>query len=132
MTDNRGINIKALVLGAVTDISGSLVVATILGVVMGIALAAQGIPQSEIEARAQGMVLIPSLLIGFGFTVLGGFVAGRVSKSYEVMHGGIVGCIGLFFGFLFWAASPLWLIIASLVGTVPMGMLGGRIAATTR
>ena len=132
MTDNRGINIKALVLGAVTDISGSLIVGTILGVVMGIVLAAQGIPQNAIEARLQGMLLIPGLLIGFGFTVLGGFVAGRVSKSNEVMHGGIVGCIGLFFGLLFWASSPLWLNIASLVGTVPIGMLGGRIAATTR
>lgn len=133
MTENRRISIKALLLGALTDIGGSLVVGSVFGLLIGIVLAVLGVPQNRMDAHLQGLaVLIPSLVIGFGFTVLGGFVAGRVSKSYEVMHGGIVGCIGIVFGLFFWASLPLWYNIASLLGVVPCGMLGGRIAATTR
>ena len=73
MTDNREISIKALVLGVLTDIGCSLIV--------GFALSP--------------MVLVPSMIIGFGFTILGGFVAGRVSKKSEVIHGGIVGFIAV-------------------------------------
>lgn len=75
--------------------------------------------------------LIPGLIIGFGFTILGGFVAGRVSKSNEVLHGGVVGFITIFFGLLFWAAVPRWHFIISLISNVPFGMLGGRNAAAT-
>jgi hypothetical protein len=61
-----------------------------------------------------------------------GFVAGRVSKKFEVLHGGIVGFIGILFGILFWTTLPLWYIIVSLVGVVPLGMIGGRIAEVSR
>jgi len=59
-------------------------------------------------------------------SILGGFVAGRVSKKFEFLHGGIVGFIGILFGVLFWTTLPLWYIIVSLVGVVRLGMLGGR------
>ena len=62
--------------------------------------------------------------------MLGGYVAGRVSKTHEVLHGGIVGGIGLLFGLLFWTSLPLWYSIVSLLGVIPCGMLGGRIATT--
>lgn len=132
MTNNRRINVKALVLGVLTDEGGSLVIGSILGVIIGIILAAKGVQQNEIQTFLHGpFVLIAGLIIGFGFTVLGGFVAGRVSKSYQVLHGGIVGFISVFFGLLFWTTLPLWYKIIPLITNIPFGMLGGRIAEIT-
>jgi hypothetical protein len=129
MTDNRGINIKALVLGVLTDVGGSLIVGSALAVIISIILVAQGVPENKLDAHLQGpIILVLSLIIGFGFTILGGFVAGRVSRKSEMMHGGIVGFIGLFFGLLFWASLPLWYNVLSLLAVVPLGMLGGRLA----
>lgn len=131
MAVHRQLSIKALALGSLADIGGSLLVGGILGFSMGIYLGVQGIPQNEIPVRLEGLIiLIPGLFIGFGFTLLGGYVAGRISKTHEVLHGGIVGGIGLIFGLLFWASLPLWYNIVALIGVIPFGMIGGRIATT--
>ena len=128
----RRINIKALMLGVLVDEGGSLTTGAILGVITGIVLASKGVQQNEIQTYLHSpFVLIPNLIIGLGFTVLGGFVAGRVSTSNEVLHGGIVGFITIFFGILFWTTLPLWFKIIPFITNVPFGMLGGRIAETT-
>ena len=128
----RRINIKALMLGVLVDEGGSLTTGAILGVITGIVLASKGVQQNEIQTYLHSpFVLIPNLIIGLGFTVLGGFVAGRVSTSNEVLHGVIVGFITIFFGILFWTTLPLWFKIIPFITNVPFGMLGGRIAETT-
>ena len=133
MTENKRIRIKAVVLGCLTDLSGSLAVGLVYGVVLGISMAVKGIPQEEIGTRLQGLiVLIPSFFIGFGFTLLGGFVAGRIAKHSESLHGGIVGAIGILLGFLFYGSFPLWYNIISFAGVVPAGMAGGYLAKQRR
>jgi len=129
MTDKGGIRIKAIVLGFVTDLGGSLVVGIGYGVVLGISMAVKGIPPEEIATLLQGPItLIPGLVFGFGFTLLGGYVAGRIAKHSEILHGGIVGLIGILLGVLFCGSLPLWYNIISFAGVVPVGMLGGYFA----
>jgi hypothetical protein len=133
MTDRRGISIKALALGVATDIAGSAIGAAALGVILGGVLVAQGVPEDELAGRLQGpMVLISGLLIGFGFTMLGGFVAGRVSRTSPVVHGGLVGLVAIVLGLPFWTWSPLWVNVLCLLGLVPFGMLGGYAAGADR
>jgi len=129
MIDNRRINIKALALGTLADIGGTLIVG-----IGGIALVAQGVPQNQLATRVGSAMFLGFLLIvGLGFTLLGGFVAGRVSKNSEVMHGGLVGLIGLLIGLFYWESSPpLWYTITSLLGVVPFGMVGGRLSVVNR
>ena len=118
----KGIKLKAVLFGALTDVGGSLALGSIFGVVFGIALAAQGVPPSEIELRQQSLAfLIPSLVIGFGATVVGGYVAGHVARKSEILHGGIVGAVGIPFGILFATSLPLWYNVISIVGVVPLG-----------
>ncbi len=125
----KQIKIKAIVLGLLTDIGGSLLASIIFGTVLVATLVMAGVPSDEIISRAQGpIVLIPGLIIGFGFTILGGFVAGRVARQAEVLHGGILGGIDIPFGLVIWSLSPLWLNILSLIATIPMGMVGGYFA----
>lgn len=131
MEDKR-ISVKALVLGIVTDLVGSLIAGVIVGVVAAIAL--HGGAHKEIAARLRELpFLISSLILGFGFTALGGFVAGRVAKRSEMLHGGIVGGVQLLIGILIASPSfPAWYLIVSLAGVIPAGMLGGKIAHATR
>jgi hypothetical protein len=136
VTDDRRINIKAVALGVLTDIGGSLIAILALGVIAGGILAAQGVPEDELDVRLQGPVyLVSSLIVGLGLTVLGGFVAGRVSKKSEVMHGGLVGGVCFVLGLVLWPflpPLPLWYYVPCYLGTVPSGMLGGRLAVVNR
>jgi hypothetical protein len=129
MTDKKGISIKAIVLGVLADIGGSLVVGIAYGIVLAAIMVIKGIRPEEIGAHLQGPIIeIPSLFIGFGFTLLGGFVAGRVAKQSEILHGAIVGALGIPLGFLVCGSFPLWFNIISCAGVLPAGMAGGYLA----
>jgi len=67
----------------------------------------------------------------------GGYIAGRMSKTNEVLHGGIVGCLYLLMDlvmgqFFQLSISPAWHNIISMTANIPMGMLGGYFAANSR
>ena len=129
MTEKKGIRIWAIAIGLATDLGGSVLAGTAYGVVLTICMLVRGISPETVATRLQGPVVeVPGLLIGFGFTLLGGFVAGRIAKRSEILHGGIVGGIGLPLGFLFCAALPLWYNIISFAGIIPVGMVGGYLA----
>jgi hypothetical protein len=136
MTGSRQISFKAVTLGVLTDVLGSLTVMTTVGLIVGLALGAQDVPQVELELQMQRPgFLVPSLLLGLGFTTLGGFVAGRVSGRFEMIHGGLVGSVCLIVGILLWPVSasvPAWYMVVSLLGSVPLGLLGGYLAGNTR
>jgi small-conductance mechanosensitive channel len=128
MTDRR-IDWLAIAIGAVTDTVGTIAFMFLFGVVAAFASEMQHLSSSEMEARLQRPVMMIALMIiGLSFTVLGGYVAGRVSKVNQVMHGGIVGSIGIILVLLFWNSAPVWNNIVSLVTTVPCGLLGGWLA----
>ena len=130
MTIYHRLRIKALALGVLTDVGGSLLFGGVLGAVFGIYFAMHDLPENEITSRLQGPgFLIPSLFMGLAFVALGGYVAGRIAKAHEVLHGGLVGGFSLVTGLFFWSSTPLWYGIASVLACVPCGMLGGRFAA---
>ena len=133
MTDKTGIRIKAVVLGVLADIGVSLVAGITYGIGLTVCLFIKGIRPEEIGAHLQGpLILIPSLFIGFGATLLGGFVAGRIAKHSEILHGAIVGALGIPFCFIDVGSFPLWFAIVSCVGLVPAGMAGGYLAKQKR
>ncbi len=133
MRENGGISIKALALGALTDIGGSLIFGFALGLIVIVVWLAQGIPLNQLAGREKDPILVvPVLIAGWGFTLLGGFVAGRVAKKSEVMHGGLVGLIAVLTGICFWGSTPLWYGIVSLLGVIPFGMAGGRLSVVKR
>ncbi len=136
MTGSRRISLKAVTLGVLTDIVGSLVAMTTVGLIVGAVLDADGVsPEAlELQMHRPGF-LVPSMLLGLAFTTLGGFIAGRVSGRLEVIHGAIVGSVCVVLSILLWPLStsvPGWYTAASLVGSVPLGLLGGYLAGITR
>ena len=126
MLQIRSLRYKAIILGVLVDISGTLVVATALF----FALASSGIPEAEIDARMRGFSgLMLMLILGLGFTLIGGYVAGRTAGRFEIQHGAIVAGIGLVLGLFFREPGlPLWYEAISFAAVIPIGMVGGYIA----
>jgi hypothetical protein len=126
MLDIRQLKFKAILWGALVDTIGTLTVATALV----LALAASGIPEAEIAARMRGFSgLMLMLILGLGFTLIGGYVAGRTAGQLEILHGAIVAGIGLVPGlFLRDPGLPLWYETISFAAMIPIGMAGGYLA----
>ena len=124
----RTINIKAIILGAMFDNIGYLFFTAIIGIVWGI----MGISVNEINTQIE---TITNIILALGFTFLGGYIAGRIAKHSEVLHGGIVGAIGILIGFIIIVAMSypiLWPEIVCFVGIIPIGMGGGCVARTRK
>jgi len=125
------INNKAVVLGMLVDVVGSLTLGLlIIGILLGIYYSSQEIPVDEMETYMKND--IPSLFlmiaVGFYFTFLGGFVAGRVAKADEVLHASIVGIAGVLFLLFFWDEAPLGVNLIGVTFTIPVAMLGGKLS----
>ncbi len=133
MSEKRGVNIKALFLGALASLGTSLVTGFIVGVIYALVLIAQGVHPDKIEPFMIGTnFLVVGLNLGFVCTTLGGYIAGRISQHAEVLHGGLVGGVLIVTGLLSIAFYPMWFSIVSFIGLVPSGMAGGLLASRSR
>lgn len=100
-----GSTFKAVMLGAATDIGGTLVVGIVLGIVYAIVLGAQGFSNDEIAASMEnidpfsGIGLISSAA-GLSMSILGGYVCARVANVTSYTAVGILSAISVTFGTL--------------------------------
>jgi hypothetical protein len=126
MLQIRSLRFKAILWGVLVDIIGTMTVAMALV----LALAVSGIPEAEITARIHGYSgLMLMMILGLGFTLIGGYVAGRTAGESEILHGAIVAGIGLVLGLFFREPGlPLWYELVSFAAVIPLGMVGGYIA----
>jgi hypothetical protein len=127
-----GFRIAAVLVGWVVDIIGSLVVGLVMGLVFGIAYARSGMsPQAMAEAFASSPVVLGiSLVIGFGFTLVGGFVAAHMGRSAPLKHAFGMGVLSTVFGLFSSLISPKGTPVYAVLGiglTIPAAMLGGVI-----
>jgi hypothetical protein len=122
----RGLNFKAVLVGLLVDTIGTLVIASVLVAT----LAAKGLPQAEIMVRLHSLNgLLLMLILGLGFTVLGGYVTGRTAKQAELLNGAAVAAAGIILGlFLRDPGLPLWYEVISFAATIPAGVGGGYLA----
>lgn len=127
------INIKAVFLGFLADIAASMLFSVILGFIALAVLSAKGYQGDELETMLMqlfsgAVYMLISIVIGLGFTVMGGYIAGRIAKTGEYFHAGAVGALGLILGLFFMGQAPLWYNIAGFVLVIPAALLGGDMA----
>ena len=96
----RGSAIKAVVLGLVTDLVGTMVVTLLAAIVYGSYLGATGSSPEEAAASVQGFSYDSPLglavaVAGTLFSVLGGFVCARIARHDEYRLGGIMCAISI-------------------------------------
>ncbi len=122
----RGLKIKAILFGFLVDTIGTMAVAFVLL----FAMAERGFSENEVATRMHGPSgLLLMLLLGLGFTVVGGYVAGRTARQAEILHGAAVAAIGMVLGlFLREPGLPLWYEAFSFAAMIPAGMAGGYLA----
>lgn len=125
------INNKAVLLGILVDIVGTFTLGLlIIMILLGIYYASQGIPVDEMETYMKNDIpsIFITIAVGLYFTFLGGFVAGRVAKSDEVLNASIVGIAGVLLSLFFWNESSLGINLIGLTFTIPVAMLGGKLS----
>ncbi len=122
----RRLKFKAVLLGFLVDTVGTLGVAFVLL----FAMAARGFSEKEVAARMHGTSgLLLMLILGLGFTVGGGYVAGRKARQEEILHGISVAGLGIVLGFFLRDPGvPLWYEAVSFAAMIPAGMAGGYLA----
>ena len=135
MKDSRKLSAKAIFIGSLVDIGGTFVASLLYAIIMGILLGLQGVPRADIEVKlTQGTaVYLSSLIIGFIFTFSGGYAAGRIAKTSEVLNAGMVGIINVLIGLALYkplnmASYPQWYTIIGFALAIPSALLGGHAA----
>jgi hypothetical protein len=123
------IKFRAIIVGAIADNAGTLLLMTLLAA----ALVSSGLSQDEVMTRMKSTNgLLLGLIIGLGCTVMGGYIAGRMAKGSEIFHGALVALAGMIIALIFReSGTPLWFEILGLVGMLPAGMAGGYLAQKT-
>jgi hypothetical protein len=125
----RHISLKAILIGALLDIGGSLVVGSVMVFALG--------EDPADPANWSWASHVSFLIIGTAFTCLGGFVAARIAKSKELLHSAIVGAPAMALGLVSLPLVPIsgflvWYSVAGVLLTIPVAMLGGYLARVTR
>jgi hypothetical protein len=120
------IKLKAVIVGAIVDNVGTLFIMLLLMT----ALVSQGLSQEEVVARLKSPSgLLLNLIIGLGCTFLGGYVAGRIARRSEVLHGSLVAGAGMVLALLLRESGlPPWYDIIGFAGMLPAGMIGSLMA----
>lgn len=127
------LNVKAILLGFIADFVASTLFGIVSSFLAALTLSAKGFKKTELEARLIELFysepyLIFGVAAGLGFTVMGGYVAGRISKSGEYFHSGAVGILNMLLGLFFIDKHSAWYNITALLLAIPAAIMGGRIA----
>ena len=125
---------KAVLLGATTDLVGSALAGLVLLVVFSFLTASgEGGAEEALERlRLSWPFLLISMVVGGAFTVLGGYVAGRVARHSFLKHALVAGGLSLALGMLVFGTDdgPYSGVVAILgYGLhLPLALLGGWLA----
>lgn len=123
------ISLKAVIVGAVADNVGTLLIMSFLAA----ALVSNGLsPEEAMERLRSTSGLLLGFILGMGFTVLGGYIAGWMAKRSEVLHGACVAMVGMVLALALHDDVPKWYDIAGILAMIPAGMTGGRLARLKR
>jgi hypothetical protein len=132
---NRRFNWKAVLLGAGADLGGTIAASIVLFVVFAaMAGPGEGAADSMTSRLQQSWpFLMTSMIVGSAFTVLGGYVAGRVARHSFYKHALGAGVISFVAGILLTGSDegPYSGLLSLLGYTLhfPLVLLGGRLAA---
>lgn len=124
------LNVRAIVTGAVVDISGTFNTEILIGL-LGTAMWWSGGWSPETTLVFYSI----NLARGLGFTALGGYFSARTAGHDPLKHALVSGLISLLVSIGLGAASsgqaPFWYVTVGILLTLPAALLGGLIRAAT-
>ncbi len=126
-------NAKAILVGFLADIVGTVVASFLFAVVVGIIIKSLEI-KSDNEI-IHNITMVYSMLIACFFSGVGGYVAGKVAKRDEILNALSARLAGIIFSvFLVYkypsliSSYPKWYSFLSFVLVLPAAYLGGVLA----
>jgi hypothetical protein len=69
--------------------------------------------------------MVSSTIYGFGFTLLGGYVAAKISNTDSLLNSLFVGGVGILVGMFFISETPMAIFFLSILLPIPVSTLGG-------
>lgn len=121
MDSPHKLNLKAVLVGWLTDVIGTQIVGGIIGLVAGVVLTMQGSQPEQLMERltnSTGLHIV-GFCVGLLLTVAGGFVAAHIARGAEMKHALAVGVLSLLTGIislrLMPNTSPGWYLPAALL-----------------
>lgn len=127
---NRKIKIKAVTLGFIIDITGSVFIGIIMGIVL-VKLYPENSSSVDdfIQFYYSNIILMTiTLVIGLCFTFLGSYIAAKLSNGEEIINAIAVGILGIVAGLFFIGSLPMWYNLLSFITIPPISFLGGYFA----
>lgn len=136
-----GVQVRPIIAGVIVDYLATFLAGTVFIIIF---FGQEIVTQGELSEEAFNKILTsPEYLLILGAvgalcTVLGGYVAGRIAKDFEIKHGALVGLGSLILVTLEQAMSgqsssyPIWFEVLGYLIAVPAGALGGHIAQRQR
>ncbi len=127
------LNAKAIILGFLTYAISTIIFSALIGLVVGIFYALNGGDniREYIKSYSTGIsFLLLSVFYYLAFTILGGYVAGRIAKGYEIFNSITVGMVEVILGILTISDSsyPIWYKVIVFLLIIPAAYLGGILA----
>lgn len=136
-----GVQVRPIIAGVVVDYVATLLAGIVyLSIFFGKEITEQGDLSEEAinEILTSPEHLLILGVVGTLCTALGGYIAGRMAKDFEIKHGALVGLGSLILVTLEQtmagqsASYPLWFEILGYLIAVPAGALGGYVAQRQR
>jgi len=135
--NRRLINIKAIVVGFLSDFVASHVFRILLLILATIIIAGKGYEGDDLEKMLLSVIKetpfrIFSFAAALGFTMLGGYIAGRLAGGGELFHAGAVGIIRIVLSLFFSPLHFTWHNLLAFILILPAAIIGGNIAKERR
>lgn len=127
-------NFRAIFVGAIVDIGGSLVMTTIVGVTAITAMLVAGTSAQTIvdELPHSFALVLFCALGGMVMSIAGGYTAARIAAHAPLWHAFLAGLLAVLLNLgmiaLIGDSGPIWLTTASTVLIVPCATIGGWLA----
>jgi hypothetical protein len=142
MSIRKKFSFIGIVVGAIVDVVGSNVWGFVIMMFIVFKYRLVSTPPSELTGAITSimthdpLIFILNLIIGGGFTLLGGYVAAHIAKHNELLNGACAAiyCVGagLFAILSGMDTYPIWLSLLFLLADPALGMLGGFLKAKQR
>lgn len=101
-----GSPVKAIVLGLLTDIGGTMATSFLLSIVFAVVWANQGMSNEQVVALMSDRALsnpftLTATIFGTVCSYLGGFICARIVRRSEIRYGAVLAAISVLVGFAF-------------------------------
>jgi hypothetical protein len=134
----------AVLVGFAVDMAGSTILGLLILFVLLLVWSLEGVKPADMSKKMMSVNEDPMFqavtgAVGLGFTLIGGYVAGRMAAGYKVLHGAAVGLMGMVLGvfavallLLMIKNLPDWYVAVNFLTPIPVAALGGYVATFHR